>query len=220
MEMPTIVQKRGTSPWIRRRRPLPPPPTIFLSRAPWRASILPWSNIHTHIELENAVSPPIDCRDDRLIERESITAPGIAIGIFPPQVRASKYWLLPIRLGTNAAMSAMGCVHETGSLAGQASMGLCALPPNAQEFFKCRSSWKQLLALYTWGSKLVHQHASHRDASRRCGSVVHRTSYKQARRKRHACEGECGLGASPSDLGRVERKKRGRQVPAACKSSA
>lgn len=33
--------------WIRRGHTPPPPPTIFfLSRAPWRASILPWSSIH------------------------------------------------------------------------------------------------------------------------------------------------------------------------------
>lgn len=106
-------------------------------------------------------------------------------------------------------MSAMACVHETGSLAGQA-WAVCFVPKRPRGL----EVWFVIVAdpgtVYLLGIKAgtPARFEAHRDASRRCGSMVHRTSYKHARRKRHACECECGLGASPSDLDKLKKRKR------------
>lgn len=212
IEMPTIAQKRGTSSCLDSpgTHPSPTPHHLFFRELHGGLPFFHGAASTSHIELENAVSPPIDCRGDRLI-RISIASPGIAIGIFAPRVRASQSWLLPIRLGTNVAMSAMGCVHETGSLAGQA-WAVCFAPkhPRALEVWFVLEAGTGTVYLGVKAATPGDQHASKPIEMhlRRCGSMVHQTSYKQARRKRHACEGEYGLGASPSDLGQVERKKK------------
>jgi len=76
--------------------PSPPPPFFFRERD----GGLPFSieHIHTPYRTGKRGESAINCWDDRLIERVSITAPGIALGKFPPQVRTSPYWLLPIRV--------------------------------------------------------------------------------------------------------------------------